>query len=162
MNFKRGPPEVHQITDAPLCKNVPLCLVDSLWGASIHASTASRKYCSLMDEAPGAKHVDLGLTDSCEGFDWTAVWARWAGWACTGESGSTWPLDPKPGHVGPPWSNQNDSPAWVVLQVRQQFAQDGYSWEGMSPDPAMVGREHRLPRPGGLELVTQTGSVSNS
>ena len=39
-------------------------------------------------------------------------------------------LVPKPIHVGPIWSNQDDSVAWVDLQL-YHFAQDGYHWEGL-------------------------------
>ena len=41
----------------------------------------------------------------------------WADWAGSVGFGWTWPLDPKPRHVGPPRSNQNDSLAWGVLQL---------------------------------------------
>ena len=34
-------------------------------------------------------------------------------------------LIPKPRHVGSPWSNQNDSLAWGVLQLLHHFAQYG-------------------------------------
>ena len=40
-----------------------------------------------------------------------------AGWAGTKESDLTWSQGPRTRHVGPPWSNQNDAPAWVVLQI---------------------------------------------
>ena len=36
---------------------------------------------------------------------------------------------PKPGHVGPSWSDQNDSAAWMVLQLLRHFSQAGYRWE---------------------------------
>ena len=38
---------------------------------------------------------------------------------------------PKPRHVGPPQSNQNDSLAWGVLQLLHHFAQYGWWWEGV-------------------------------
>ena len=49
----------------------------------------------------------------------------WADWAGSVGFGWTWPLDPKPRHVGPPRSNQNDSLAWGVLQLLHHFAQYG-------------------------------------
>ena len=40
-------------------------------------------------------------------------------------------LIPKPRHVGPPWSKQNDSLAWGVLQLLHHFAKYGCWWEGV-------------------------------
>ena len=40
-----------------------------------------------------------------------------AGWTGTKESDLTCSQDPRTRHVGPLWSNQSDSPAWVVLQL---------------------------------------------
>ena len=40
-----------------------------------------------------------------------------ADWASIKESDLTWSQDLRTRHVGPPWSNQNDCPAWVVLQL---------------------------------------------
>ena len=37
----------------------------------------------------------------------------------------------KPSNVGPPWSNQNYSIVWIVLQLLHHFAQDGNWWEGI-------------------------------
>ena len=81
-------PEVYLITVAPLCKNGLLSLiewfVETLWGASIHAATASEKPRSLITEAPGVRHWDLGLVESCEGSDWMAGLADWeAQWDLT-------------------------------------------------------------------------------
>ena len=53
--LQRWCPEVQLITEAPLCKNGPLCLIDR--GASIRAATASEKPCSLIAVALGARHV---------------------------------------------------------------------------------------------------------
>ena len=52
----------------------------------------------------------------------------------------------EPRHVGPPWSNQNDS----------KMAARGKSY---GSDPAMAGQVHRLSRPGGPVLVTQIRPV---
>ena len=38
-------------------------------------------------------------------------------------------LVPEPGHVGPPWGNQNDPAVCLVLQLLHHFAQDGCWWE---------------------------------
>ena len=51
-------------------------------------------------------------------------------------------LIPKPSHVGPPRSNQNNSLAWGVLCMR--------------PDPPMADRVHPLLWPGDPVPVTQT------
>ena len=53
----------------------------------------------------------------------------WAGWADTGGSDWTLPLDPKTRHVGPPWGNQNNPVARVVLQLLHHVAQDGCRWK---------------------------------
>ena len=94
--FQRWCPEVHLITEAPLCKNGPLCLIDrsgwSLWGASIRAATASEKPCSLIAVALGARQVGSGLTSSCAGSGWKV---EIPGWADTEGSDWTLPLDPR-------------------------------------------------------------------
>ena len=55
----------------------------------------------------------------------------WADWVGKMGFASTWPKGPKTRDVGPSLSNQNDSFAWVVLQLLHHFAQDGYGWEGI-------------------------------
>ena len=67
-------------------------MVEPLGGASIHAATASEKPCSLIAEAPGARHGDLGLTDSCVESDKKA---ELADWASTLGFVLTWPLGPR-------------------------------------------------------------------
>ena len=78
-------------------------------------SLLQRTLALLIAEALGAKHVDLGLTDSCAESGLKAMEVDWAGWAGTERSGWRWPPDPQKGHVGPPRSNQNGSSARVVL-----------------------------------------------
>ena len=43
----------------------------------------SQRHCSLISEVLGARHGDLGLTDSCVEPDCRVESAQWAGWAGT-------------------------------------------------------------------------------
>ena len=85
----------------------------------------------LIAEALGARHTVLDFAYSYERSDLMAGSVNGSGWAGKVGSHSTWPLGPKPRQIGPPWSNQNDSPARVVLQPLHHFAQDSYQWGGI-------------------------------
>ena len=132
-------------------------LVDPLWGASICAATAPEKPWSLIADAPGAVHSDLGLTDSWVESDWMVVWAVWA--RSVG-FGRTWRLDPRIracwatseqsvwfSSIGSPTTSPPISPRWLLVGRR------------MGQDRPMAGWVHWLARPGCLALVTHTGLV---
>ena len=58
-----GCPEVHLISEAPICK------IKMAHFASILVPLLQKKPCSLNGVDLGAMHGDLGLSDFCEGSD---------------------------------------------------------------------------------------------
>ena len=63
---------------------------------------------------------------------------------------------PEPGHVGPPCSNQNDSPARLVLSLPPLCSGWLTVERHTGPGPPKADWGHLLPRLESLELVTQT------
>ena len=147
--FQRCCPEVHLITEAPLCKNGPLCLIDrSGWSSFRSLNSCCHCLSYLIAVALGSRHVGSGLTGTCAGSGWMIESPDWADWANTVESDWTWPLDPRTRAywatpVQSVWFCCMGSPATSPLCPRWLLV-----GRHMGPDLPRTDWVHSLPMPG--------------